>query len=66
MYPPKQYIVKIDCPLSGIIEEVAFHEEEHSGKYYVGFDGCDHQYSKCTECETCHEEAYKLLLKSVN
>lgn len=66
MYPIDQYIVKIDCPLSNTIEEVAFHEEEHAGRYYAKFDGCDHQFSKCPECEACLEKAYKLMTKRTN
>ena len=55
------YPIDIYCPISNETETVFFYPVQHDGKQYVNFNGCDHNYSKCKECEVCHKEAYKLL-----
>lgn len=64
MYDTKQYGVRIMCPLSRIEEAVFFHEVSAEGKYYLKFDGCDHQFSDCEECKTCHKLAYEQLVSA--
>lgn len=64
MYDTKQYGVLIQCPISHAEEAVFFHEVTIEGKYYLRFDGCDHQFSDCEECRTCRKLAYEKLLSS--
>ena len=64
MYDIKQYGVPIQCPISHREETVFFHEVSVDGKYCLRFDGCDHQFSDCEECKTCHKLAYEKLIDS--
>lgn len=64
MYDVKQYGVFIPCPISHREEAVFFHEVSHEGKYYLSFDGCDHQFSDCEECRSCRKLAYEKLVSS--
>lgn len=55
------YPIEIHCPISQTKETVFFYPIRQDGKNYVQFNGCDHNFSKCKECEVCHKEAYKIL-----
>ena len=63
MYPIKQYPVKMYCPLTFVEDVVFFHEEPIDEGYLAVFDGCDHQYHACNECEKCRKEAFQKLIK---
>lgn len=60
----KQYGVVVNCQLSQKEEAVFFHEVQVEEKYYLRFDGCDHQFSDCAECQNCHKLAYDKLLST--
>lgn len=66
MYPIVQHPVKMYCPLSSREELVFFHEVPMPDGCRVAFDGCDHLYSSCEECEACHKAAYLKLIKQAD
>ena len=61
----KQIPVKVYCPIMEADEYVFFNPVELDGKLYGSFNGCDHLYSKCQECDDCRREALRLLYESV-
>ena len=64
MYDIEQYGIKVLCQVLKQEETVFFHEVQMEGKYYLRFDGCDHQFSDCAECQNCHKLAYDKLLST--
>ena len=61
----KQYPVSVYCPISHVNEWVFFREVPTDEGYRAGFDGCDHQFGKCEECDACEKEAYQKLINRV-
>ena len=64
MYDLKQYGVLVQCRITRKDESVFFHEVSLDGKHYLRFDGCDHQFSDCEECQACHKQAYEELIST--
>lgn len=62
----KPYAVKIYCPISEIEEYVFFYPVERDGEWYVSFNGCDHNWHSCDECEACRKKAYNKLINTDN
>lgn len=58
----KPYAVKIYCPISNIEEYVFFYPVQKEGEWYVSFNGCDHSWHACEECENCRKKAYNKLV----
>ena len=53
--------VKKHCPFSNIEEDVFFYPVQIDGQWYIDknrFNGCDHNWHSCQECEDCKEKAY--------
>lgn len=53
--------IKVYCPISNIEETVYFHPVQLDGQWYIdinSFNGCDRNWHKCQECETCKTNAY--------
>ena len=59
----KPYTVNMQCPISNTKEEVHFYEIKIDGTAYLDFNGCDHGWHKCSECENCRKQAYNKMLK---
>ena len=62
---PKPYTVKMQCPISGIEEEVHFYEIEIDGTANLDFKGCDHEWHKCDDCANCHKLAYNKIINGI-
>lgn len=62
MFPITQYPVPMYCPLTFMEDVVYFHEKPTSKGYIAVFDGCDHQFHACDECEACRKNAYQKLI----
>lgn len=58
------FSIKVYCPISEIEDYVYFYPVEHDGKWYVSFNGCDHLWHSCPECEACRQKAYNKLINS--
>lgn len=59
--------VKVHCPISNTDDYVFFYPIEVDGKWYIdinSFNGCDHGWHSCNECETCKTKAYQKVFNS--
>lgn len=65
MYEIHQIPAKMFCPFSLTEEEVFAHIEEQEGSRVLVFDGCDHQYHKCSECLSCWKNANEQFMKGL-